>query len=72
MRDSTWPAITHLTGNTASINLASTVCYYEMMARRLNGTSALDIGLLMACGKQVLVGSNAQISLYLCSQFKRR
>ena len=41
VRDSTWQAITHLVGDTGAINLAVTVCYYEMMAR-LNGTFALE------------------------------
>ncbi len=41
VRDSTWQAITHLVGDTGAINLAITVCYYEMMAR-LNGTFALE------------------------------
>ena len=41
VRDSTWQAITHLVGDTGAINLAITICYYEMMAR-LNGTFALE------------------------------
>ena len=41
VRDSTWQAITHLVGDDGAINLAITVCYYEMMAR-LNGTFALE------------------------------
>ena len=41
VRDSTWQAITHLVGDNGAINLAITVCYYEMMAR-LNGTFALE------------------------------
>ena len=43
VRDSTWQAITHLVGDAGAINLASTICYYEMMAR-LNVTLALEIG----------------------------
>ncbi len=41
VRDSTWQAITHLVGDTGAIDLAITVCYYEMMAR-LNGAFALE------------------------------
>ena len=41
VRDSTWQAVTHLVGDTVAINLAISVCYYEMMAR-LNGTLALE------------------------------
>ena len=41
VRDSTWQAITHLVGDTGAVNLAITVCYYEMMAR-LNGAFALE------------------------------
>ena len=41
VRDSTWQAIAHLVGDTGAINLAITVCYYEMMAR-LNGAFALE------------------------------
>jgi hypothetical protein len=41
VRDSTWQAITHLGGDSGVINLALTVCYYEMMAR-LNHAFALE------------------------------
>ena len=33
VRDSTWQAVTHLAGDSGAVNLAITVCYYEMMAR---------------------------------------
>jgi len=41
MRDSTWQAVTHLTGDEGAVALAITACYYDMMAR-LNRTFALD------------------------------
>lgn len=41
VRDSTWQAVTHLVGDEGAVALASTACYYEMMAR-LNRTFALD------------------------------
>jgi 4-carboxymuconolactone decarboxylase len=43
VRDSTWQAITHLVGDSGVINLALTVCYYEMMAR-LNDAFGLETG----------------------------
>jgi hypothetical protein len=43
VRDSTWQVITHLVGDSGVINLALTVCYYEMMAR-LNDAFALETG----------------------------
>lgn len=43
VRDSTWQAVTHLIGESGAINLATAVCYYQMMAR-LNQALALDLG----------------------------
>ena len=43
VRDSTWQAVTHLVGDSEVINLALTVCYYEMMARP-NDAFGLETG----------------------------
>ena len=43
VRDSTWQAVTHLIGESGAINLATAVCYYEMMAR-LNRALDLEVG----------------------------
>jgi 4-carboxymuconolactone decarboxylase len=41
VRDSTWQAVTHLSGEIGAVNVAFMACYYEMLAR-LN--QALDLG----------------------------
>ncbi|MDA0733481.1 MAG: hypothetical protein O2909_00210 [Chloroflexi bacterium] len=43
VRDSTWQAVCHLLGESGAVNLATAVCYYQMMAR-LNQALALDLG----------------------------